>query len=330
MHYRKYPGALFLLFLAAFLPAQTAGLYEDILWLADEGPVTGRFVERKPDGRIVFQPEGEAEQVFLPDQAGWLELGPSDGNIKAWDRVTLISGTTFVGRLGGKKEKGEAVLSLDGGGTLVLLTSEIRKVERSVISAPKVSPRKAPEIKNEAAFRAEAEKLLPSETPYQFREKGWYNASYFVGLNGWLEDDYQLGLGLHTVFGYQFNRWLGVGAGTGVDAYSFDRDEVLIPVFLEVRGYATSAKTAPFYSLNAGYGFAFKNEDQFVVDAEGGLMIHPAIGLRFGADPDVNVIFDIGYRFQWATYQRELEFSGIRERREINFRRVALRFGLLF
>ena len=165
---------------------------------------------------------------------------------------------------------------------------------------------------------------------YKFREKGYYNATYFSSSSGWNQDELQIGLGAHNVTGYQFNRMFGLGFGFGIDAYSFDEGEVLYPVFVEVRGYLKEKWHTPYYSLNVGYGFAILDEESENAEATGGIMIHPAIGFRFGANKDTNVLMDIGYKFQRAEFTRDLRFSGDRELREILFKRMTFRLGLLF
>jgi len=170
--------------------------------------------------------------------------------------------------------------------------------------------------------------------PYAFREKGFYYTVSGGALFGQTpQNDQGLGFGLHATSGYLFHHLLGAGIGLGFDNYSvtgYDGRQVM-PIFGEVRGYLTKGNRAPYYTLQAGYGFAFKEEERGVHEANGGMLLHPALGLRLGAREDVNFSFDIGYRFQRVTQVREFNpWSNETQEERIWYKRFALRLGLIF
>lgn len=184
------------------------------------------------------------------------------------------------------------------------------------------------------AGKKEAEEVVyappDKEKTYAFREKGVYNATYFSTLSGSANGKFQLGLGIHNVTGYQFHRLLGVGLGFGVDTYSFEDGETAYPLFAEARGYLSAKRVAPYYSGSLGYGFAFKNSDELINKAEGGLFFRAALGLRLGADENTNVLADIGYQFQEAFFERRTPFQNEIEEKYLEFNRIVIRIGLIF
>ncbi len=164
---------------------------------------------------------------------------------------------------------------------------------------------------------------------YQFKERGIFNSTDFyftTGRTAW--DEVYVGPSLQNVTGFQFNRLAGVGLGLGVNAISPGEGEVIVPLFLEARGYLYERRVTPMYRFDLGYGFATKNENANIVDAKGGIMVHPSFGFRFGARSTSNVTLDFGYFFQKATFIRERWNETLT--REMKYKRYTVRVGLLF
>ncbi len=158
--------------------------------------------------------------------------------------------------------------------------------------------------------------------------EGHYNLISFGILPG-IEagsnsDEVVIGIApFHYVHGYQFNQYLGVGAGLGFNFYNHG----FAPVYADVRGYLNQKAVSPFYAVQGGYGFAF---DQFggQDDEEytGAWMLYPAVGLRFATSSGINILLEGGYHLQWA----KRDFSWSESTDEIVYRRVGFRMGLLF
>ena len=179
--------------------------------------------------------------------------------------------------------------------------------------------------------------------PYAFQEEGRYFA-FYAGLIGGTAagpgvTDRVMGNEISLVIGHQFNRWIGMGLGVGASYFYPGAGEGVYPLFVEARGYLNQLKIAPYYSVSAGYGFAFKNEDRNIMSAEGGPMFHPAIGFRFGAAPKINFVMDIGVKFQNATYMRDTRGWGwggwIPEEpnfttHHMYYKRLEIRAGMVF
>jgi hypothetical protein len=178
--------------------------------------------------------------------------------------------------------------------------------------------------------RLKAVRRSAGPAPYLFQEKGVYNATYLSFAAGRYNGSVRIGPGLHNVTGYQFNRWIGVGLGVGVDAYSFDEVDVVFPVYGEARGYFLEKNNSPYYSFSAGYGFLMKWENSDNLRTKGGWMIHPALGWRIGSGGGGNFIFDVGYKFQKAVHEIEFPWGEEKLRTDRLFRRFVIRTGLIF
>ncbi|MFN7120263.1 MAG: hypothetical protein ACK4TA_25970 [Saprospiraceae bacterium] len=204
---------------------------------------------------------------------------------------------------------------------------KVKDIQRIIISLPE--DERKHKVSNKAITVKER-----CEKPYDFRERGLYSITYFGTINGiGHSGDVQLGLSMQQVVGFQRNRMFGTGIGIGLENFSVGNANgpLVLPVYAEARGYFLKKNKTPYYALNLGYGFAFKDEDQGILKAKGGLLLHPAIGFRLGARDSVNFLFDLGYKFQWATLTRN--FGGwSREtlEQELVYKRFSVRLGLIF
>lgn len=158
---------------------------------------------------------------------------------------------------------------------------------------------------------------------------GYYHAVNFGLLPGQGEfGTFAFGGSLHYVLGYQYKPIIGAGIGVGADSYIYSEIRSVIPVYLEARGYLQNQPFAPYYCLQAGYGFALINDTWNMTDASGGIMIHPKIGFRFPSRTNAAFTAEIGYLFQKASFTFD-DWQG-RYQDDVSFRRVSVRFGVLF
>ncbi len=226
------------------------------------------------------------------------------------DVVFLKNGSIFKGKILDYHPDKELKLELSNSG--VIITLESKKVKKI--------------IQGDVAHVY----LKRVKRSYEFKEKGFYNATYVManaGGSAFNATETNYGFGVQTSFGYQFHRLLGVGAGIGMDYYYKGSGENFMPVFGEVRGYLFSKKCTPTYSFAIGHGFAFKDEDRNITEAVGGLMILPAIGLRMGGAKTMNFTLDAGVKIQKGKF----EFTNwdVTEHR-MTYRRFVLRAGFIF
>ncbi len=227
------------------------------------------------------------------------------GNVEYMDVVYLKDGSVFKGHITEWDQGNQLQIRILGGVELTFSDSVIKKVRQQFLS-----PRN---------FRS------PYKKTYQFREEGLYNTLSFSFVMG-----SELGFSLTYSIGHRFNRLLGVGVGIGIEDLEIDFASQIVPVFGEVRGYLSPKKRSAYYAMRLGYGFGIKNENWNVTKADGGIMINPEIGFRFGGSEDVNFYLGTGYRFQKSKYTREFPWNERVEVDKLTFKRLDLRFGIDF
>ena len=177
---------------------------------------------------------------------------------------------------------------------------------------------------------------LKTEKAYAFKEKGKYfvfTAATLSGTSAWInQENIIVGTSLSGIAGYQFNRLLGTGLGVGVDYYYLFAGETVYPLFVEIRGYLQKKNQSPYYSLAGGYSFAFKNDNRDVLNATGGFLFYPTIGLRFGGSAHTNFTLDLGAKFQKASFTRRRNWGGINDslRQNMFYKRLSIRAGIIF
>lgn len=158
--------------------------------------------------------------------------------------------------------------------------------------------------------------------------KGFYQMISGGTLTGWEDEDRDLiewGASLfHYNAGYQFNRFLSVGGGFGIDIY----DKEYLPVYADFRGYVIDAAVSPYYAFQAGYAFPTDLFNTFSDNTaqKGGAMLHPSVGLRFASFRKAKFIMEAGYKFQY--HRRHNEWNNSTDK--IIYKRLALKLGVLF
>lgn len=166
---------------------------------------------------------------------------------------------------------------------------------------------------------------------YTFNETGQYfqwRGQAMVGNEGIRANDTP-GYGFSFLAGYRLNRFIGAGLGVGYDKFIDDSGEEVIPIFAEFSGYAIPETTSFSYSLGLGYSIARDNSDFGIIDSKGGLLVYPAIGVRFGGGK-IKYTMDLGYKFQKATFTYLNPWDGqTRSEQRLTYKRLTLRFGIL-
>lgn len=209
--------------------------------------------------------------IFYLLLATWLPAQQHDAATGCTDIVYLKGGSVYRGKILENPDNGPLVIQTWSGLTLHLPAAKIRRIVQHCPDAPKGG---------KSSFAPQ---------PYTFRERGWYNAtgmSVLAGRSWWNEN--VTGFSLYNSTGYLFSRWLGVGIGLGVDAYSpyvSQINQATYPVFAEARGYLMAKNMAPFYNLSAGWGFAGGKTNPrpgYVDDWRGGWLLQGRLGYRLG------------------------------------------------
>ena len=129
----------------------------------------------------------------------------------------------------------------------------------------------------------------------------------------------------HFITGVKINQFVALGIGTGLDSYNHE----FVPIYLDFRGDILTKLISPYYALNVGYAFSFNMEKDNPWnnrDYKGGLMVHPAIGVRFLVARNLGLLAEVGYKYQYA----KVEYDNWEYVDKINYRRLTFRVGLSF
>jgi hypothetical protein len=164
---------------------------------------------------------------------------------------------------------------------------------------------------------------LHQEEVFRFKSPTWYIRSQ-VSL---LHSKFNKGLSLSLSGGYQFNHWLAVGIGAGIDNYYTTKGQNIYPVFGEIRASLFKKNKTPYFAVRTGYGFVKADAGEGQSFARGSLMFNPVFGYRLGGGRPNFDIF-AGARFQSARYTIHDAWS-ITDR-DIDFRRYDIGFGMVF
>ncbi|MEM6967242.1 MAG: hypothetical protein AAF573_20940 [Bacteroidota bacterium] len=236
-------------------------------------------------------------------------LGQSNEN---HDIVYMKNGSIFKGKIIHYDQRENLRLELSSGHVVILESRRVRKIIQGDV---------------DPALLIKPERV---KKPYNFREQGLY-VTTFVGYHGggsaFEAAETNHGLGVQASLGYQFHRLLGVGAGIGMDYYYSGSGQNFMPVFGEVRGYLLPRNVTPMYSFAAGYGFAFEDEERNITNAQGGLMVHPSVGFRFGGSKTMNFTLEAGVKIQKGTF--EYVVWDVIEHR-MTYRRFVVKAGIVF
>ncbi|NND06502.1 MAG: hypothetical protein HKN87_08980 [Saprospiraceae bacterium] len=225
----------------------------------------------------------------------------------------------------------EVVVELKRG---IVLRGQFTEVKPGVVYALKTlhgdTVRIPHRLLRSVKYSGQMETAVPKfERAYSFREQGLYMTTAFGLLfSSSVSTGGLTGIELSASVGHQLNRLLGVGFGTGLDFYHPRGEEVVLPLFVEARGYFLENKVTPYYAIRAGYGIALKNEAFGIVGARGGWMLNPVLGWRLGGRSGANVTIDVGMKFQKA----ELDFARRNEESHVQllYKRLNARIGILF
>lgn len=223
------------------------------------------------------------------------------------DRVYLKDGSKLSGAILKYEVNDFVLLELVSGQEVKLLAKDIKKV-----------------VMGESSDAPKAEK------PYEFKERGFYNATSFMFAFAKSGANPYSGVGVQHVVGYQINRKVGAGLGVAYEnQYLVGLTEgKTMSLFGELRSYLSRHNTAFYYSVSSGLTFPIAEKGDNLTNYRSGFMVYPAIGLRFGASRQFNFFVDIGAKLQHVYYERITET--IVDRYDVNYRRWVLRGGILF
>lgn len=141
-----------------------------------------------------------------------------------------------------------------------------------------------------------------------------------IKYQGEVDLGYSVGVGtlatgrvnIHTIQGVKIANIFSAGVGVGVDVYHEDGTDILIPIYLNLKGYLpTQSKVSPYLSFDIGAGIGVSE----YVSGLSGLMITPALGVKIGMFKA-----QIGYNAQ------KISESGF----SLNFNAIQFKVGVVF
>ena len=141
-----------------------------------------------------------------------------------------------------------------------------------------------------------------------------------VKYQGEVDFGYSIGVGtfamgranLHTIQGLKIGSYFSTGIGIGLDYYLVNANELMMPVYLNLKGYIpVTEKFSPYFSLDLGVGIGVTSGLQ----GSSGEVLTPAIGIRAG-----KFKAQLGYNMQ------RISESGI----GIDMNSVQLKIGFMF
>lgn len=213
------------------------------------------------------------------------------------DKLYLKDGSLLIGEIIEYKPGETITLEFENGRALQFSADQIKKVRMNSGEAiSQVSNIKVGKVYNETQF------------------------SLLMGESG-------SGLSVaHNVL-YQLNSGLALGAGAGIDNYYVEAARDIYPVFVNVKYYLLDLPSSVYIGGKAGYGMAFKNENENLIKAEGGMMWNPYFGLRIKSSGIMINLFT-GLKFQKASYEFDTPWENRQE--EIYFRRIEIGSSVMF
>lgn len=141
----------------------------------------------------------------------------------------------------------------------------------------------------------------------------------------------KVSLTLQTFNGVQLSPRLAVGGVVGIDWYA---NALLLPVGAGLRYDLTRAVQKAvnvFVSADVGYGLTWLNKASTGNElANGGLMLNPGLGLRFGKPGKGAFLLSLSYKRQVADANKPLGWNDIRRDEHRVYNRLAVRLGLSF
>ncbi len=141
-----------------------------------------------------------------------------------------------------------------------------------------------------------------------------------IKYQGEVDLGYSIGVGtlatgrvnVHTIQGVKVGNYFSAGVGLGLDIYHEGGADLVLPIYLNLKGYLpTNSKVTPYASFDIGGGIGVSE----YLSGLSGMMITPALGVKVG-----KFKAQIGYNVQ------KFSESGI----SVNFNAVQFKVGVVF
>ena len=164
--------------------------------------------------------------------------------------------------------------------------------------------------------------------------KGVYSYTTIGFLTGNSELSDNNTFSFHTSFGYEFENWLGIGIGVGIEHLKTE----LLPVYASIKSHILNKPNSPFINLSIGYSFPLsdkkKKDDYLDFSYDGGFCLGLDIGISSFKTNNYAFSITAGYKYQVIKETSDLYYYyWYGEAKEINtyqFNKIAVRIGFMF
>jgi len=165
--------------------------------------------------------------------------------------------------------------------------------------------------------------------------KGFYSYSTLGMLIGKSESDDANTYSFHTIAGYGFNRFAGLGLGIGVEKLKTE----IIPVFVSFKSVLMERANSPFLLFQAGYSFPLSDEKKSgdlyypaTYHYAGGINVGFDMGIYSSKNPKRAFTITAGYRYQLIEETSSVNYwwENATETITYQFNRIAVKIGFLF
>ncbi len=143
--------------------------------------------------------------------------------------------------------------------------------------------------------------------------KGFVETGYIFDLSDYDANRFTLS----TTHGYQFNNYLFVGGGLGLNCYT-DADLYSVPIFASFRANFTKNKITPFADIKSGYAAG---------DVEGAFVTF-GVGVRFALAKKMALNLKLEYAYQEYDYEYYYGSHYYYDNESING--IGIKFGFEF
>jgi hypothetical protein len=164
---------------------------------------------------------------------------------------------------------------------------------------------------------------------------GFYSYSTLGMLIGKSESNDAQTFSFQTIAGYSINRFIGIGAGVGIEKLQTE----IIPVFLSFKSNLLERTNSPFLLFNIGYSYPLskeKNVDEnysnYTYKYSGGMNVGFDIGILSHKIPNRAFTITAGYRYQLVkeTNKNNYWYQNSVEKNTYEFNRIAVKIGFMF
>lgn len=131
-----------------------------------------------------------------------------------------------------------------------------------------------------------------------------------------------------TINGYRFSENMSAGIGVGFAPYNDPLG--LFPVFSDITYHLSGGDVSPFVYLRMGYSFSRKSDEEvFMENHEGGLMMNSGIGVQFQTAGSWGWYFNAGINRDRSSHSFD-SWGNRTVQNNNSYRRINLGIGVVF